>query len=203
MFRYCSIPSIDGCSRYKPKHKVFDKNKSFEYLINCIRCCLAYGKRIIQFIQNTVYIQIVIRGKNLCGAPFDGFHLVWLVQCYEIRRRWWSLINLEVFGQNDDHGLYCFRILHFRDIYFNNRLKTFWANLCHCGNSLFYLDRLHYRICSLNISWMYTVKQAMDTLLSFFIIDENNQTAKCGKAPLYVLTRCEKWQSFYYCYYMS
>lgn len=54
-----------------------DKNKCFEYVINCIRCCLACVERIVQFINKTAYIQIAIRGKNFCGAAFDGFDLVW------------------------------------------------------------------------------------------------------------------------------
>lgn len=31
----------------------------------------------MQFINKTAYIQIAIRGKNFCGAAFDGFDLVW------------------------------------------------------------------------------------------------------------------------------
>lgn len=54
-----------------------DKNKCFEYVINCIRCCLACVERIVQFINKTAYIQIAIRGKNFCMAAYDGFNLVW------------------------------------------------------------------------------------------------------------------------------
>lgn len=52
-------------------------NKCFEYVINCIRCCLACVERIVQFINKTAYIQIAIRGKNFCMAAYDGFNLVW------------------------------------------------------------------------------------------------------------------------------
>lgn len=48
-----------------------------EYVIACIRCCLACVERIVQFINKTAYIQIAIRGKSFCNAAFDGFDLVW------------------------------------------------------------------------------------------------------------------------------
>ena len=38
---------------------------------------MACVERIVQFINKTAYIQIAIRGKNFCGAAFDGFDLVW------------------------------------------------------------------------------------------------------------------------------
>jgi hypothetical protein len=51
-------------------------NKCFEYAINCLRCCLACVERIVQFINETAYIQIALRGKNFCGAAWDGFQTV-------------------------------------------------------------------------------------------------------------------------------
>lgn len=51
--------------------------KCFEYVINCLRCCLACVERIVQFINKTAYIQIALRGKNFCNAAKDGFELVW------------------------------------------------------------------------------------------------------------------------------
>lgn len=53
-----------------------DQNKCFEYVINCLRCCLACVERIVQFINETAYIQIALRGKNFCGAAKDGFEIV-------------------------------------------------------------------------------------------------------------------------------
>ena len=53
-----------------------DQNKCFEYAINCLRCCLACVERIVQFINETAYIQIALRGKNFCMAAFDGFSAV-------------------------------------------------------------------------------------------------------------------------------
>lgn len=54
-----------------------DQSKCFEYLISCLRCCLACVERIIQFINKTAYIQIALRGKNFCMAAKDGFETVW------------------------------------------------------------------------------------------------------------------------------
>lgn len=54
-----------------------DQNKCFEYIINCLRCCLACVERIVQFINKTAYIQIALRGKNFCMAAKDGFEIVW------------------------------------------------------------------------------------------------------------------------------
>lgn len=54
-----------------------DQNKCFEYVINCLRCCLACVERIVQFINKTAYIQIALRGKNFCMAAKDGFEIVW------------------------------------------------------------------------------------------------------------------------------
>lgn len=54
-----------------------DKNKAMEYLINCLRCCLACVERIVQFINKNAYIQIALSGKNFCMAAKDGFELVW------------------------------------------------------------------------------------------------------------------------------
>jgi len=53
-----------------------DQNKCFEYAINCLRCCLACVERIVQFINETAYIQIALRGKNFCMAAWDGFQAV-------------------------------------------------------------------------------------------------------------------------------
>lgn len=33
-------------------------------------------ERIVQFINETAYIQIALRGKNFCGAAKDGFEIV-------------------------------------------------------------------------------------------------------------------------------
>lgn len=52
-------------------------NKCFEYVISCLRCCLACVERIVQFINETAYIQIALRGKNFCMAAKDGFEIVW------------------------------------------------------------------------------------------------------------------------------
>lgn len=54
-----------------------DRNKCFEYVINCLRCCLACVERIVKFINETAYIQIALRGKNFCSAAKDGFEIVW------------------------------------------------------------------------------------------------------------------------------
>lgn len=54
-----------------------DKNKVMEYIINCLRCCLACVERIVQFINKNAYIQIALTGKNFCMAAKDGFELVW------------------------------------------------------------------------------------------------------------------------------
>lgn len=53
------------------------KNKATEYLINCMRCCLACVERIVQFINKNAYIQIALSGKNFCMAAKEGFELVW------------------------------------------------------------------------------------------------------------------------------
>lgn len=53
-----------------------DQNKCFEYAINCLRCCLACVERIVQFLNDTAYIQIALRGKNFCMAAYDGFTIV-------------------------------------------------------------------------------------------------------------------------------
>lgn len=53
-----------------------DQNKCFEYAINCLRCCLACVERIVQFINESAYIQIALRGKNFCMAAYDGFQIV-------------------------------------------------------------------------------------------------------------------------------
>ena len=34
-------------------------------------------ERIVQFINETAYIQIALRGKNFCMAAKDGFEIVW------------------------------------------------------------------------------------------------------------------------------
>ena len=52
-------------------------NKCFEYVINCLRCCLQCVERIVEFINKTAYIQIALRGKNFCNAAKDGFEIVW------------------------------------------------------------------------------------------------------------------------------
>lgn len=52
-------------------------NKCFEYVMNCVQCCLQCVERIVQFINETAYIQIAIRGKNFCYAAKDGFDIVW------------------------------------------------------------------------------------------------------------------------------
>jgi choline transporter-like protein 2/4/5 len=54
-----------------------DQNQCFEYLVNCLQCCLACIERIVQFLNKTAYIQIAIRGKNFCSAAKDGFETVW------------------------------------------------------------------------------------------------------------------------------
>lgn len=54
-----------------------NNSKCFEYVINCLRCCLACVERIVQFINKTAYIQIALRGKNFCNAAKDGFEIVW------------------------------------------------------------------------------------------------------------------------------
>jgi solute carrier family 44 (choline transporter-like protein), member 2/4/5 len=54
-----------------------NNSKCFEYVINCLRCCLACVERIVQFINKTAYIQIALRGKNFCSAAKDGFEIVW------------------------------------------------------------------------------------------------------------------------------
>lgn len=54
-----------------------DQAACFEYVINCLRCCLACVERIVQFLNKTAYIQIAIRGKNFCMAAKDGFEIVW------------------------------------------------------------------------------------------------------------------------------
>ena len=54
-----------------------DQSPCFEYVINCLRCCLACVERIVQFINKTAYIQIALRGKNFCMAAKDGFETVW------------------------------------------------------------------------------------------------------------------------------
>lgn len=50
-----------------------DNNQLMEYIINCLRCCMACVERIVQFINKTAYIQIALRGKNFCMAAKDGF----------------------------------------------------------------------------------------------------------------------------------
>jgi len=52
-------------------------NKCFEYVINCLRCCLQCVERIVEFINKTAYIQIALRGKSFCSAAKDGFEIVW------------------------------------------------------------------------------------------------------------------------------
>jgi solute carrier family 44 (choline transporter-like protein), member 2/4/5 len=52
-------------------------NKCFEYVINCLRCCLQCVERVVEFINKTAYIQIALRGKNFCSAAKDGFEIVW------------------------------------------------------------------------------------------------------------------------------
>lgn len=47
--------------------------KCFEYIINCLRCCLQCVERIVEFINKTAYIQIALRGKSFCNAAADGF----------------------------------------------------------------------------------------------------------------------------------
>ena len=54
-----------------------DQNPIFEYVINCLRCCLACVERIVQFINKTAYIQMALTGKNFCMAAKDGFEIVW------------------------------------------------------------------------------------------------------------------------------
>lgn len=54
-----------------------DKAPCFEYVINCLRCCLACVERIVQFLNKTAYIQIALQGKNFCMAAKDGFEIVW------------------------------------------------------------------------------------------------------------------------------
>ena len=53
------------------------KTKCFEYIINCLRCCLQCVERIVEFINKTAYIQIALRGKSFCSAAADGFEIVW------------------------------------------------------------------------------------------------------------------------------
>ena len=48
-------------------------SKCFEYVINCLRCCLQCVERIVEFINKTAYIQMALRGKNFCSAAKDGF----------------------------------------------------------------------------------------------------------------------------------
>ena len=53
-----------------------NQNKCFEYVINCLRYCLACIERIVQFINETAYIQIALRGKKFSMAAWDGFQVV-------------------------------------------------------------------------------------------------------------------------------
>jgi hypothetical protein len=52
-------------------------SKCFEYVINCVRCCLQCVERIVEFINKTAYIQMALRGKSFCEAAKDGFEIVW------------------------------------------------------------------------------------------------------------------------------
>lgn len=54
-----------------------NQSKAFEYVINCLRCCLACVERIVQFINKTAYIQIALRGKGFCESAKNGFEMAW------------------------------------------------------------------------------------------------------------------------------
>jgi hypothetical protein len=54
-----------------------NQSKAFEYIINCLRCCLACVERIVQFINKTAYIQIALRGKAFCESAKNGFEMAW------------------------------------------------------------------------------------------------------------------------------
>lgn len=51
-------------------------NVCFEYLMNCIRCCLECIKRIVEFINKNAFILISITGRNFCGSAADAVSLI-------------------------------------------------------------------------------------------------------------------------------
>lgn len=149
-----------------------DKNKAMEYLINCLRCCLACVERIVQFINKNAYIQIALSGKNFCMAAKDGFELVWSNPLrYAVVSGVGSIIMFlgkVVIAAATTAGMYAY--------------LTYGTHTV-MGKLLFLLLVFVYSY-AVAVVFMIVYALAMDALLACFIVDETNSKNKGGKATV-------------------
>lgn len=152
------------------------QNKCFEYAINCLRCCLACIERIVQFINETAYIQIALRGKNFCSAAKDGFEIVlnngirYLVVAGIGKLM--MLIGRILIAVGTTLAFYC--------------LITFVPSIKSGIMEPLYLLLIVFIIgFAIGALFIFVYSIAIDTILACFIVDEMNQSAKGGKAALY------------------
>lgn len=137
---------------------------------------MACVERIVQFINKTAYIQIAIRGKNFCLAAYDGFDLAWSNALrYAVVSGIGEVIMMIgklLITAGTALAFYCL-ITYVKSI-----AQTVFVPIL----LVVIVIIISYAVSTLFMA-VYSI--AMDTLLACFIIDETNQKAKGGKAPLY------------------
>lgn len=52
------------------------ENAMLGCIIKCAHCCLACIKRMVEYINLKVYIQIALTGNSFCNAAYEAFCLV-------------------------------------------------------------------------------------------------------------------------------
>lgn len=153
-----------------------DQNKCFEYVINCLRCCMACVERIVKFLNETAYIQIALRGKNFCGAAKDGFEIVWSNGMrYLIVAGVGALmafVGKVMIAVGSTAGFYV--LVTFVPSIKDNILEPLYL--------LMIIFIISFTIASL---FMGIYSLAIDTLLACFIVDETNQKSNGGKRALH------------------
>jgi len=149
-----------------------DKNKAMEYLINCLRCCLACVERIVQFINKNAYIQIALSGKNFCMAAKDGFELVWANPLrYAVVSGIGGIIMFlgkVAIAAASTAAMYAY--------------LTYGTHTV-MGKLLFLLLVFIYSY-AVAVVFMIVYGLAMDALLACFIVDETNDKNKGGKGNI-------------------
>ena len=155
-----------------------DRNKAMEYLINCLRCCLACVERIVQFINKNAYIQIALSGKNYSMAAKEGFELVWS-----------NPVRYAVVGGIGEVIMFLGKIMiaggsaALMYVYLTYApVNTILPN--NVMGKLLFLVLVFIYSYAVAVVFMIVYSLAMDTLLVCFIVDETNQKAKGGKGTI-------------------
>lgn len=141
-----------------------------------MRCCLACVERIVQFINKTAYIQIAIRGKSFCSAAYDGFDLVWA-----------NALRYTIVAGVGEAIMFIGKVMIAATTTLAfYALVTFVSSIAETIlEPILMLIIVFIMAYAVSTLFMAVYSIAMDTLLACFIIDETNQKAKGGKAPLY------------------